>query len=69
MAVIDIVLDIETIPGPVPPSPECIQAPANYKDPEKTKEVIDEDTKKNALGLFQLIKDQFTQTFEKLWQK
>lgn len=33
------------------------------------KEVVNNETKEKALGLFQLIKDQFTQTFEKLWQK
>lgn len=30
-----IVVDIETVPGPVPPSLEEIEAPANYKDPSK----------------------------------
>ena len=30
-----IYIDLETTPGPVPPTPDTIQAPANYKDPEK----------------------------------
>jgi len=30
-----IFLDIETIPGPVKPDPSEVEAPANYKDPEK----------------------------------
>ena len=37
MSIVNVFIDIETIPGPVPPSPESIQAPANYKDPEKIK--------------------------------
>ena len=32
---VEIVVDIETLPGPTPPRLEDIPAPANYKDPDK----------------------------------
>ncbi|KAF0235097.1 MAG: hypothetical protein FD177_256 [Desulfovibrionaceae bacterium] len=53
MSVTDIYIDIETIPSPCPPSPECIQAPANYKDPEKIaayrQNAIEDEWRKESL--------------------
>lgn len=53
MSISNIYIDIETIPGPVQPSPESIQAPANYKDPEKIaayqKNGVEDEWRKESL--------------------
>lgn len=53
MPVTDVYIDIETIPGPVQPSLESIQAPANYKDPEKIaaykQGAVEDEWRKEAL--------------------
>lgn len=49
----NIYLDIETIPGPTPPCPENIKAPANYKDKDKIAsyraEAVEAEWRKEAL--------------------
>lgn len=52
-----IYIDIETFASPTPPSPDEIQAPANYKDPAKIaayqQEKVDEAWRKQALDSMQ----------------